>query len=812
MKNIVLAVFSLLITLPLLSQNTFVNYYGQKSELFNLSAVHPLPNGNLRAIASGNYLSPDDRDIIFYTLDPTGTSVLDSNIISTATFDYVTESDILPDGGVVLHRRSYLNSQSRSENNFICRYSINGEQEWEYSLESNGFVRQVTVSSEEISYVFFQLLSGPLEIIALSPVGEFLWRQQIADERSFTETLPLTNGGLLTLVSTDRPTGRANLIMLSNTGDIAWSQEIPQDNAKGIGLLELEDGNFLTTYALDNFSFPAQLYFTFFSPNGAVVHEAQVEVSNNYTRQGMLALDTENFIITGGRNVMKIQRNGFDFETTEEFQNNSLFLFSRFTKPFVNGENYFYVYFSPRNIVRGNINTLEETLLPRFIPLDNSNREFLYQLRYYEQDNVYRMAAMDRLAGNQSFFQLNSFGEITDSVAPDVSPSGFEYLQSVFLANKAKLTAREFVNSSSIKNLNITTIAENGDSLLSRDYSFESVSPYNTPREIEDSGLIAMAFSIRENEQNVNKILTFDPQTLDIVNEFPLEDLESFFLDFQVFPNGNMLVVHNVLSTRFRDAYLLDTNANSIWQSNNIYDSLDIFQAIVVPPVNNSNPILIYGNDRSTPVRRHIFAYDTANGEQIDTWQFSYGDYVDVLPTCLMDNSKVALTFHHDTIGNRSVITYNRLLDGGFIETISEPFEFEFGTTFEFSIARPLPNNYLAIGGNVRYPGDEQAFLLVLDEQGLISNLTFSSPMEENITLWPNPANDHVNIAWEANYSGSLKLQVFNANGQILQQKELLKSTEHIQTTLDVSAFPLGYYFIVFNTPSGRIAKKFIKQ
>ena len=76
----------------------------------------------------------------------------------------------------------------------------------------------------------------------------------------------------------------------------------------------------------------------------------------------------------------------------------------------------------------------------------------------------------------------------------------------------------------------------------------------------------------------------------------------------------------------------------------------------------------------------------------------------------------------------------------------------------------------------------------------------------DQLSLYPNPAKDEVNIKW--NSSEDVSLRIYNATGRIVffGKKVNLQSGYKI----DVSAFNAGVYFVKLNSSTGEITKKLI--
>ena len=75
------------------------------------------------------------------------------------------------------------------------------------------------------------------------------------------------------------------------------------------------------------------------------------------------------------------------------------------------------------------------------------------------------------------------------------------------------------------------------------------------------------------------------------------------------------------------------------------------------------------------------------------------------------------------------------------------------------------------------------------------------------ISLYPNPATNKVNIAINGETYGSLKIDVVNSLGQVLQSTE--RNTLSI-ITLDVSSYASGLYFVNINADGATVSKKLL--
>jgi type IX secretion system substrate protein len=86
-------------------------------------------------------------------------------------------------------------------------------------------------------------------------------------------------------------------------------------------------------------------------------------------------------------------------------------------------------------------------------------------------------------------------------------------------------------------------------------------------------------------------------------------------------------------------------------------------------------------------------------------------------------------------------------------------------------------------------------------------------PVEQGrLALAPNPAQSLVSISAQlpAAYAGTASLTACNILGQPLWQQTLLAAGGEIQTSVDVSAWPPGVYFISLEAGGQVLGKKIV--
>lgn len=79
--------------------------------------------------------------------------------------------------------------------------------------------------------------------------------------------------------------------------------------------------------------------------------------------------------------------------------------------------------------------------------------------------------------------------------------------------------------------------------------------------------------------------------------------------------------------------------------------------------------------------------------------------------------------------------------------------------------------------------------------------------VQEEVNLNPNPTNGILNINWQQEYQ---MIQIIDLQGKVLYAAAITKGTKF--STIDVSAFNKGVYFLKLINENGQVIKKFIKK
>jgi len=84
-----------------------------------------------------------------------------------------------------------------------------------------------------------------------------------------------------------------------------------------------------------------------------------------------------------------------------------------------------------------------------------------------------------------------------------------------------------------------------------------------------------------------------------------------------------------------------------------------------------------------------------------------------------------------------------------------------------------------------------------------------NSLLNTSLSVYPNPANEQVNIAFELESAQKITVDIYSISGQLIQSKDYgTLSAGRTLETVDVSAMSSGFYLININTPDNQVVRK----
>ena len=92
------------------------------------------------------------------------------------------------------------------------------------------------------------------------------------------------------------------------------------------------------------------------------------------------------------------------------------------------------------------------------------------------------------------------------------------------------------------------------------------------------------------------------------------------------------------------------------------------------------------------------------------------------------------------------------------------------------------------------------------------SNSGVEDFLTNSVTLYPNPANDVINVQCTMNDVQVKAIEVFDVYGKVVRTEETLRATSLQTVQINVSDFAAGMYFVRVTTEDGVVTKSFVKK
>ncbi len=81
----------------------------------------------------------------------------------------------------------------------------------------------------------------------------------------------------------------------------------------------------------------------------------------------------------------------------------------------------------------------------------------------------------------------------------------------------------------------------------------------------------------------------------------------------------------------------------------------------------------------------------------------------------------------------------------------------------------------------------------------------------ESINVYPNPAENSINIILSGKLRGDVQIGLTNALGQIIYSEKSFKNSDALITNLTIESYPRGVYFVKIDSGQGSAIKKIVK-
>ena len=98
---------------------------------------------------------------------------------------------------------------------------------------------------------------------------------------------------------------------------------------------------------------------------------------------------------------------------------------------------------------------------------------------------------------------------------------------------------------------------------------------------------------------------------------------------------------------------------------------------------------------------------------------------------------------------------------------------------------------------------------ILISEDAIVS--TSETEADQSISLFPNPANDRINISFKTPMQ-NVNLSIYNIQGQKIQEQLIENISTNQRETLNTTTIPNGIYFLELQSDAGRIVKKITIQ
>ncbi|MBN8566568.1 MAG: proprotein convertase P-domain-containing protein, partial [Flavobacteriales bacterium] len=94
----------------------------------------------------------------------------------------------------------------------------------------------------------------------------------------------------------------------------------------------------------------------------------------------------------------------------------------------------------------------------------------------------------------------------------------------------------------------------------------------------------------------------------------------------------------------------------------------------------------------------------------------------------------------------------------------------------------------------------------------IASNLSTKDIAFQNLSVWPNPANNIVNISFESDANDIVTIEMFDIQGRILKQQKADASIGNVSQSIDLNSLPVGVYVLKMTQGNKQFNSKIVKQ
>jgi hypothetical protein len=82
-----------------------------------------------------------------------------------------------------------------------------------------------------------------------------------------------------------------------------------------------------------------------------------------------------------------------------------------------------------------------------------------------------------------------------------------------------------------------------------------------------------------------------------------------------------------------------------------------------------------------------------------------------------------------------------------------------------------------------------------------------------SISVFPNPAEKIIQVRWDADFIGNLRINVIDANGKMIHSLSARKESQVYTSAIDVSSLRQGVYILEIKRDDGKTySRKFVRK
>jgi hypothetical protein len=315
--------------------------------------------------------------------------------------------------------------------------------------------------------------------------------------------------------------------------------------------------------------------------------------------------------------------------------------------------------------------------------------------------------------------------------------------------------------------------------------------------------LSTVLFCINKNSGELQWIKSYDTGSKDDYNDDLLISDDGF-----IYLSG----LTNGLGASGLRGHLIKTDmeGNMIWQK--LFN--DIAGVMTINSIDNSNFILTGINPSQPNTKGSIIEIDSS-GERINTNNFSFIESLDFYRSSqISDNNLVTVGLSNMSSNTNNCGLIQKSTPNG---ELLWRHRYDYGPNSDFFInfIETTDNHLLVIGkAFTGFETGADAWLLKLDSNGCLVPGCLEvgindAEQEMGIAIYPNPTQDRLFIKMEQNQKKPLSFSLYNLQGKLIIQEQLVAEYE----SFDLSSLQSGVYLVnIVDGDGKKVSRKIIKN